>query len=211
MSYGWQLGNDGYVIGGSDYHRQMSPSDATFNAFESFNDNANSWQSRTPGIGYPLFGQGVFVLGGEGYIIGGSTDTIWNANHGWIGPTSLVKKYNKDSENWDSVQNHPHAIIQSGGFSLTETGKGYIYGGNIEDVLGFNKELREFDPVADSWTRRNDALGQTGWYPPSTGTGSIGYSRPGLEGAGFQSWDEPTDVWTYLADQVMTWGSQLVT
>lgn len=128
-----------------------------FNLYE-YNATTDKWiqKSSLPISGY--FGGGVaFTIGSKGYF--GIGDHI---GHGYI---NSFYEYNPVSDTWTKKADFPGEPRGSAtGFSLPN-GKGYVGMGFIENGRRYLKDMWEYDPVTNQWTRIEDFPGLERYDP----------------------------------------------
>jgi IPT/TIG domain/Kelch motif len=141
-----------------------------------------------------------FTIGNKSYVIGGILLSTLADNE--------VYEFDASSKSWRTVQNFP-GTPRYGATAFTINNKGYVLGGYGESGnLNPLRDLWEYDPVNDSWTRKNDylfhpleAFNMNGEIlclsdisyliiPPSTEISGFGYNTE------FWKYDPTTDSWT---------------
>lgn len=152
------------------------------------------WEKTTDFPGVPRTAPVAFTINGKGYVGTGSH--------------SLADFYAFDptDETWAAVSNIPNPRTGAIGFSIN--GKGYVMMG--EDSLGYPlRDVWEYDPIADTWTQKNDfpADGRYGAAALVLGDKAYlgtGWSEPQppqlqLQKSDWWEYDPATDSWTSKA------------
>lgn len=103
-----------------------------------------TWEPRQDLPTTPFRAATSFVIGEHGYVCGGYDGVRLSAC--W--------KYSPQDDTWNSIAPLPRAVGAPSGFELN--GKGYIVGGYSDSPLYHSNEVFEYDPMADSWTQKND-------------------------------------------------------
>lgn len=148
---GSSMKSPGFVIDEKAYFTEY------FNLYE-YNATTDKWNQKSslPISGY--FGGGVaFTIGSKGYF--GIGDHIGN---GYI---NSFYEYNPTSDTWTKKADFPGEPRGSAtGFSLPN-GKGYVGMGFIENGRRYLKDMWEYDPVTNQWTRIEDFPGLERYDP----------------------------------------------
>lgn len=136
----------GFVISGKAYLP------ASYEMYE-YSPSTNTWQQKSfpPALGY--FGSGAaFSINGKGYYgIGYIAETGGN--------TGDFYEYDPVSDKWSKKSSFPGTLRNScTSFSLPN-GKGYVGLGYSDTYNTYLKDMWEYDPVKDTWTRMADFPG----------------------------------------------------
>jgi len=122
-----------------------------------------------------------------------------------IGSTLYVCAYNtcwawdQTTNTWTAKASFPsHRRLNSSAFAIN--GKGYVGLGVDVDVntYPYMKDWWEYDPVADSWSRKKDFPGGAREYAPAFAVGNYGYICGGMKatsGEDLWRYDPSTDTW----------------
>ena len=158
-SFGFELNGKGYLGGGID--DAISSIGNIFNQFWMYDPNLNTWTSKA-NLPVTAFRSAGISCNGKGYVIGGAND---------FNLYSSVYEYNPQTDSWTAKANFPGNPNSSGG---REGGTGTcvnnkIYYGLGKDDSFFQNDWWEFNPVANSWTRKAD-------FPVSGRTGSWAFT-----------------------------------
>lgn len=127
---------------------------------EKFTPSTNTWAYKADTTA--TYHMAEFVLSGMGYILGGNTSVSF-----YEGITDAVRKYDPIGNIWTVKNSLPKSVTWPAAFEDFKTNKGYFTGGltlgqwgwgYIEDDRGLYRTERcyEFDPVANTWTRKTD-------------------------------------------------------
>lgn len=140
-----------------------------------------------------------FSIGANAYVVGGVQSGT---------PTKELWEYNPATDEWTQKASYPGiAWLYLAGFVVNN--KAYIgtgFGNNANSVNPDNKDLYEYDPVIDKWSRKTD-------FPGVAREGASGFSinGKGYLGLGsiyvldkkfvdFYRYDPTADSWSRVAD-----------
>ncbi len=130
-----------------------------------------------------------FAINGKGYVALGSLRAVW--------------EYDPTANTWTKKnENHPLGTTKSlqDAFVFVVNGKAYIGGGNDGNT---RRELYEYDPVANTWTKKEDFPNTSGIYRAQGFTiGTKGYVGAGVVSSGtnkFWEYDTVTNTWKEIA------------
>jgi N-acetylneuraminic acid mutarotase len=130
-----------------------------------------------------------FAINGKGYVALGSLRALW--------------EYDPTANTWTKKnENHPLGTTSSlqDAFVFVVNGKAYIGGGYTNMA---RRELYEYDPVANTWTKKADFPNTNGIYRAQGFTiGTKGYVGAGVVSSGtnkFWEYDTATNTWKEVA------------
>jgi N-acetylneuraminic acid mutarotase len=130
-----------------------------------------------------------FAINGKGYVGLGSLRALW--------------EYDPTANTWTKKNdNHPLGTTTSlqDPFAFVVNGKAYVGGGNNGTA---RRELYEYDPVANTWTKKADFPNTNGIYRAQAfAIGTKGYVGAGVVGSGtnkFWEYDTATNTWKEVA------------
>lgn len=133
-----------------------------------------------------------FVIGNKAYM-----------GFGFEGGSSIndLWEYDPASNNW--IRKADCGIDFDGGIAMTINGKAYVGFGRSRNspCCDFHKQIWEYDPNTNTWTRKSDFPGPGRWGPFGIGVNGKGYMGMGTvdNGAAIYDWweyDPATDTWT---------------
>jgi N-acetylneuraminic acid mutarotase len=182
------IGNRAYVGTGYD----------PTTAFWQYNQDNNTWIRKADFAGSARGSAVGFAVGEKGYIGLG-----WDAN----GQCLDLWEYDPAADRWTSKSPLP-AAARDHAAAFVIGAKAYIAGGTMGGGVNavFLKEVWEYDPSLDHWTRKGDM--PEGAATPASfvlngkgylGTGILGDS-PQVLSKSFWEFDPPNDAWTRKAD-----------
>lgn len=123
------------------------------------------------------------------------------STRGYLGITSSHKtwwEYNPESDTWTQKANFP-GDLRSNGSSFVINDQIYVGFGSIYDENSSKskalKDLYQFDPGANTWTKKGDFSGQARFYSSVTSGNGKGYVIGGDADNGADSF--LTDIWEY--------------
>jgi len=143
---GSSMDSPGFVIDGKAYvpaagHMYM------------YDPGTNSWTEKSfpPELGY--FGGGVaFSINGKGYL-----------GIGWVhqlgGDVNNFYEYDPLSDKWTRKADFPGYLRDAATSFSLPNGKGYVGMGLAKPQMEYQKDMWEYDPVTDTWTRVMDFPG----------------------------------------------------
>ncbi len=190
----------GFVLNGKIYYGLGITGFAGANVigtgeFWEYDPATNVWTQKANFTGNGISGGGTtstpvsFAINGKGYVALGSMRAVW--------------EYDPTANTWTKKnQNHPLGTTTSlqGAFAFVVNGKAYIGGGNDGNA---RRELYEYDPVANTWTKKEDFPNTNGIYRTQAfAIGTKGYVGAGVVGGGtnkFWEYDTATNTWKEVA------------
>ena len=196
-----RINGSGFVLNGKIYYGLGVKGFAGANVlgggdFWEYDPATNVWTQKAnhpainDGAGSGVESQPVsFAINGKGYVALGSLRAVW--------------EYDPTTNAWTKKnQNHPlgtNASLQ-GAVAFVVNGKAYICGGNGGTS---RRDLYEYDPVANTWTKKADFPNTNGIYrTQGFAIGTKGYVGAGVVGSGtnkFWEYDTVTDTWKEIA------------
>ncbi len=187
---GFSIGDKGYIGTGTHYPD-------TYKDFWEYNPLTNTWTQKADVGTEPRQWATGFSIGNKGYIGTGYGDGNV-AKDFW--------EYDPATNVWTQKSNFGGAARRVAvGFSIGN--KGYIATG-IKDqcCIIFTKDLWEYDPIDDSWTKKADFGGTKRLDAVGFSIGSKGYVGLGIDcdicggRDDFWEYDPVTDTWLQRAD-----------
>jgi N-acetylneuraminic acid mutarotase len=190
QAVGFSIGSKGYIGTGMNELPPNGQQD-----FWEYDPAADTWTQKADFGGGPRYGAVGFSIGSKGYVGTGSDGTT---------PLRDFWEYDPIANIWSrkaDVGGITAGYLFAAGFSIG--GKGYI-GTGLVGSTAHVKDFWEYDPAADTWTRKADvggterygavgfSIGGRGYI--GTGSGSTGYVRD------FWEYDPAADTWTRRAD-----------
>jgi N-acetylneuraminic acid mutarotase len=182
-------------------HIRLTISQDVFSFSEKFYVGGGRWNSFPYNNNVPnkAFAK-TFTIGQKIYILGGYTDEPYQV----IG----MLTFDLTTGQWDK-RSTPFPDRQ-GGIAFSIGNKGYFglgssYITSTADTPAIFKDLWEYDPVSDEWTRKNDFPGWSRANAIGFAIGGTGYAGLGSDNfytvnRDFWSYNPGTDAWTRLAD-----------
>jgi len=171
-----------------------------------FDPVANNWTQKGNFPGTSRYGAVTFSIGSKGYLGVGFIPSLLNSVS-----TMDFWQYDPVADHWTKKAPFPAAGVArqfAAGFSVG--GKGYLGTGT---VLTFNQrsfaanDFYEYDPIADSWTRKKDFPGQRRSAAVAFAIGERGYLGLGQgdsvtapDNRDFWEYNPLTDTWKRKAD-----------
>lgn len=198
---GFSIGNYGYL--GTGQSADMDWSD-----FWQYDPTANAWTQKASFAGHSRYAAAGFSIAGKGYIGTGNDPN----NVEVPGFFSDFWEYDPSTDAWTQKANFGGGTrAEAVGFSIGNYG--YIGTGNAgigtDDLTFFpQKDLWQYDPTADTWTRKADLPGLIRWAATGFAVGGNGYIGLGATGAcnscavfqnDFWQYDPTTDSWQQIA------------
>src|SRR6266566_6207750 len=120
-----------------------------------------------------------FVIGNFAYITtgyGGSGNVGTNSDR-----LADIWKYNVDNNSWTRMVDLPDTAARSNAAGFATSTKGYIVGGLNRDGITRMKDTWEFDPTANTWTKKTDFTGSARYDAVGFGIGETGYITTGYD------------------------------
>jgi len=188
----FSIGDKGYV--GSGYTNGSSLAD-----FYAYNQATDSWkQVASLPDDSRRYAASTFTIGDKGYVCFGIKSGTPFLTDIW--------EYDPLNDTWTKKADFP-GTPRYGAAAFSIGGKGYVVCGNTGTASGpYTSEVWEFDPIANTWTKKNDFPGSSryGFTQAAVVMGGKAY----LGGAGgndvytndFYEYDALTDTWTKKAD-----------
>ena len=121
-----------------------------------------------------------FVIGNFAYVTtgyGGAGNVGTNNDR-----LTDIWKYNVDNNSWTRMANLPDSAARSNAAGFATTTKGYIVGGLAQDAITRMKDTWEFDPTANTWTKKTDFAGTARLDAVGFGIADVGYLATGFDG-----------------------------
>lgn len=175
--------------------------------FWEYDPATNAWIQKASFTGSGLSAGGTtstpvsFAINGKGYVALGSMRAVW--------------EYNPTANTWTKKnENHPIGTTTSlqAPFAFVVNGKAYIGGGNNGSV---KRDLYEYDPVANTWTKKADFPDANGIYrAQGFAIGTKGYVGAGVVSSGtkkFWEYDTVANTWKEVASYPAASGADAVT
>jgi len=135
-SIGFSIGEKGYMgygvvdtIGGNV-------------VFFEYNPKVNLWKEISPIPDSTRIGAVTFTIGNYGYV---------GTGYGLTDISKKFWKYDSTSNNWTSIASIDTGVYGAVGFSIGN--KGYLFGGIYDDGR-INRNLYEYDPNINTWTKK---------------------------------------------------------
>lgn len=114
-------------------------------------------------------------------------------------------KYNVDNNSWTAMASLPDSAARSNAASFATSTKGYIVGGLAQDGITRMNDTWEYDPTANTWTKKTDFIGSARYDAVGFGINDKGYIVSGYDGGylkDFYSFDPTANsnkgTWTLL-------------
>lgn len=130
---------------------------STWNEFEAFDINTNTWEAKADMPGYDREFLAGCALNGKIYLIGG-----WYGLDG-VNTTDFVEEYDPATNKWETRA--PMPSQRWGHAAFPYNGKIYVVGGVLDwPIKKFYTTIEVYDPASDSWTTLTgkDGNGLTG-------------------------------------------------
>ncbi|MCU0440602.1 MAG: IPT/TIG domain-containing protein [Raineya sp.] len=196
----FSIGEVGFVGLGST---GLYPNQTSLNDFWAYDPATNTWISRTSFPGGIRYGASSFVVNGKAYAGLGyhSSNSVPTYYKDWY-------EYNPITNTWlqkaDFIGNSKNSA-----FSFAIGNKGYVGGGqeNISGTSTATKDLYEYDPLTNSWTRKADLPSNASlrYASASFSIGNKGYVGGGRDNdykilKDFWAYDPATNTWLQKAD-----------
>jgi len=155
--FSFALGDMIYTGAGNDSTNQVGNwvGTAMHRTFWQYNTLTDTWTQKNNLPFTPRNDMASFVVGGVGFA-GLGFDSLLNTRDDWW-------KYNEATDTWTQLSNFPGGD-RLGAATFNWNGKGYIMGGESWRIIDTSfhrvyKDLWEYTPATDSWTRLNDFPG----------------------------------------------------
>ena len=164
---GFSIDNKGYMGLGYDGSSELKD-------FWEYDPATNTWTQKADFGGTARESVVGFSIGSKGYV-----GTGWNGS----APTKDFWEYDPSTNTWTQKADFGGAArSEAVGFSIVN--KGYIGPGMLDDsTFTYTKDFWEYDPVANTWTRKSDFGGTGRWYSVGFSIGSKGYIGTGSDGS----------------------------
>jgi N-acetylneuraminic acid mutarotase len=158
-------GQYGYIVGGE----QRTPSAfIKVNDVWRFDPAHNSWKQLSPFPGIAREMANGFTLNNKGYVVGGSIQAPYSAiTEAWA--------FDFTTESWKQIASMPFEAGSIGQFTFGLNNKGYVGGGNNNDTDGISQFVYEYDPSANTWTKKEQILNPIKYGTAYVNIGNIGY------------------------------------
>ena len=190
---GFAIGNKAYIGGGFGHRSSARQED-----WWEYDSELDLWTQKTDPPFFEWYGEEpvAFSIGDKGFV--GLLERINSGDAGFW-------EYNQFSDQW-TQRSFPEARTSIGGIGVSALGKGYVlFGfdnqfsssdGGLEDI---SKEVWEYDPATDQWTRKADFPGQNRMYPHLIPAGNKFYVGHGdLRDRDLWEYNPENDSWTQL-------------
>jgi N-acetylneuraminic acid mutarotase len=108
-------------------------------------------------------------------------------------------KYGVDNNTWVQVAGLNAGLERTSAVAFGTATKGYITTGLAADGVTKLKDTYEYDPVANTWTKKADFVGTARYDATAFSINNIGYVATGFDGnytKDFYSYNPATDTWT---------------
>jgi len=155
----------GYIIGGT---QRMPNGFVKVNDVWRFDPAKNNWKQIGSFPGTPRELAMGFTLNNKGYIVGGDIQA----------PYSVITEawsFNFANETWKQVASMPFIAGSIGQFAFSINNKGYVGGGNNNDTDGISSDVYEYDPIANSWTKKETIFDPIKYAAAAVSIGNKGY------------------------------------
>ena len=176
FAVGFSIGDKGYIGLGADTVF------GTVRDFWEYDPVNNKWTKKNDFGGGKRSGSTAFTIGDRGYVATGQYySDLW--------------EYNPIADSWTRKAAFPGGARRGAiGFSIA--GKGYIGTGNddVGRTGNYKRDFWEYDPIADTWTRKADVGGQERTQATAFSIGNKGYVGLGFQFPGFVLHN---DLWEY--------------
>jgi len=190
--FSFSIGNKGYIGSLTGINQK------NFWEYDPVND---SWAQKADFPGKARFGATGFSIGDKGFVgTGYLVDPNAHDNDFW--------EYDPAVNSWTKKADFP-GIPRLGATSFTIGNKGYIGMGRelyVNYVIKTVKDFWEYDPAADTWTRKADLPGIARYGAAGFSIGSNGYLCTGAGGdvladlSDCWQYDQDANVWSQIAD-----------
>lgn len=196
-----RINGSGFVLNGKIYYGLGVKGFAGANVlggadFWEYDPATNAWIQKAShpaindGAGSAVESQPVsFAINGKGYVALGSLRAVW--------------EYDPTANTWTKKnENHPlgTSVSLQSAVAFVVSGKAYIVGGNNGTA---RRELYEYDPVANTWTKKADFPNTSGIYrTQGFAIGNKGYVGAGVVGSGtrkFWEYNTTNNTWAEVA------------
>jgi len=149
----------------------------------------SQWSQSTNYAGAATDGAPCFVIGNYSYVGGG------------IGSKKFYK-FDPANESWTQLSDIPSGFNRGWAFSFVISGKGYICGGDKTGNFAVYKDVREYNPATDTWTKKADLpIAMDGAF--SCSVNGKGYVIGGFNGSvalsSVYEYDPVANIWTSKA------------
>jgi len=202
----------GFTIGNKCYLGYTSPfGEYMEKRFYEYDFAANSWTRVADFAGPTRTGATVstFVIGNKAYVMGGNGST---------GPLKDLWEYDPAGNAWTKKANLPFFVLgKAYGTGFNIGGKGYWINGQTHSGTGAGnagdqvlaREVWEYNPAADSWTKKASFPGAARVNTSVFVLGTQAYAGAGAATSNFSSttfykdfykFNPATNAWTKLAD-----------
>lgn len=142
----------GYIVGGDNGRR--------VNEVWRYDPGQNTWKRIADCPGFARLMAMGFQIGNKQYMAGGSA--VPRSDHD-------VFEFDLNSETWRQVADLPYELGVTHGFTFSLNNKGYVGGGIITDEVGCSSLLYEYDPMANTWTKKEQIIDPI-YYGASAGS-----------------------------------------
>jgi hypothetical protein len=137
-----------------------------------------------------------FVIGDLAYV-----GTGWDGLNTRYGDFWSYVSNGPFANTWTQVASLPVGAERSSAVGMSINGMGYC--GTGYNTAGFYlSDFYQFDPVANTWTRKADFAGGARYEAVAFGIGNLGYAGTGFDGSNalkdFYQYDPTQDLWTYI-------------
>lgn len=182
---GFSINNKGYVGTGTG-------NSGSFKDFWEYNPSTNNWAVKQDFPGGPHYESISFVIGTKCYVGYGRNPQIYS-------PPNDFYEFDPTSGIWTRKADIPFNYNEKSAVGLGINGKGYIITG------GFSKQVLEYNPQSDSWSKKRNFPGDGRTQASGFVINNKGYIAGGTNGTGpflRDLWEyEPiTDQWSRKAD-----------
>lgn len=143
--------NQTFVLSGEGYVIEPfnSPGGIIVNALWLYDPHLDLWSRKADMPGGARYSHTDFTIGNKAYVglgYGENSNPGGYFNDFWV--------YDSDTDSWSKIADYPGGR-KLNALSFPVGGKGYVIGGDT-DTYQYSMELWEYDPVLNSWVRKND-------------------------------------------------------
>lgn len=188
---GFAINGKGYMGLGAEFFLDISGGQIDLADMWEYNPATDVWVAKAPMPDSGKVGAGCFVINNKAYIVGGGSNKLW--------------EFDPAADTWAPKAPFPLGAIEDP-FAFTlgtgSSARGYVSCGI---VAGANsKKTYAYDPVANSWTAKND-------YPGSAVRGGVAFTMNNKAYCGMAglSYTVYTDTFYAYNAVLGSWGSAI--
>lgn len=198
-----RYGSTGAVVGNYAYYglgfASLGTNWTTYDDFWKYDPVGKTWTKLPDMPGTSRYDALSFVIGSDLYVGGGCND--FSGYTDFSNYVSDFHKFNTVTETWSSIAEFPFDIAEAGTFVIN--GKAYVVCGQSDGDGPISDEHNRvycYDPIANTWTRKNDFPGAPRKYMVSFVANGNGYIGGGQKDEWWNSNPEFfSDFWEYNA------------